>query len=427
MLKRQETMDRLIIEGGKRLTGTVEIGGAKNAALPILAATLLTQEKCVIENVPPLRDVWTIIKILRSLGLKIQMHDGQVTICPGKYEGYTAPYRLVSTMRASICVLGPLLAKKNIAQVSLPGGCVIGPRPIDLHLKGLRGLGAKIKIEHGYIIAQGKKLRGRRIYLGGPFGSSVLATANVMMAATLTPGRTIIENAASEPEVVDLANFLLKMGAKITGHNTHIIEIEGVRKLHGTEHRIINDRIEAGTYILACAITRGAITLKGTCVAHLGALIDKLRQAGVRIRNIGQTLYVKAGGRLRPVDITTLPFPGFPTDLQAQMMSLMCICPGISVITEKIYPERFMHISELNRMGAKIFKEGPSAIIKGTARLSGAPVMACDLRASAALVLAGLVASGRTDISRIYHLDRGYERMEEKLSSLGVRIYRVKE
>lgn len=326
-------MDKLVIEGGKRLSGTVQISGAKNAALPILAATLLTEEKSVISNVPPLRDVQTMVKIIRSLGARVQMQDGQITVCPAKYEGYTAPYRLVSTMRASICLLGPLLAKKAIARVSLPGGCVIGPRPIDLHLKGLAFLGAKIKIDHGYILAEGKRLRGSRLYLGGPFGSSVLATANVMMAAALASGRTIIENAACEPEVVDLANFLVKMGAKIRGQMTHTIEIEGVKKLHGAEHGIINDRIEAGTYILACAITGGEIGIKGACIGHLGALIDKLRDAGVVIKNVGDTIFVKANKKLKAIDATTLPFPGFPTDLQAQMMALMCVCSGISVIT----------------------------------------------------------------------------------------------
>ncbi len=420
-------MDKLIIEGGKELSGSVQISGAKNAALPILAATLLTDEKCEIHNVPPLRDVQTMVKILRSLGVRVQMHDGRISVCPDKYQGYTAPYKLVSTMRASICVLGPLLAKQGLARVSLPGGCVIGPRPIDLHLKGLSKLGAKIKIDHGYILAQGERLKGRRIYLGGPFGSSVLATANVMMAATLTPGRTIIENAACEPELVDLANFLVKMGAKIKGQQTHIIEVEGVKGLHGAQHRIISDRIEAGTYILACAVTRGEMEVKGACLGHLGALIDKLRDAGALIKNVGDTILVKVRRSLRPIDVTTLPFPGFPTDLQAQMMALMCTCSGISVITEKIYPERFMHISELHRMGAQIFKEGPSAIIKGVSRLSGAPVMASDLRASAALVLAGLVSSGKTEIFRVYHLDRGYEKMEEKLSRLGARVRREKE
>ena len=420
-------MDKLVIEGRKKLSGIVQISGAKNAALPILAATLLTDEKCLISNVPSLRDVQTMIKILRSLGVKVQMQEDRVSVSPVKHEDCTAPYRLVSTMRASICVLGPLLAKRGRARVSLPGGCVIGPRPIDLHLKGLSDLGAKIKIDHGYILAQGQKLQGEHIYLGGPCGSSVLATANVMMAATLAPGRTLIENAACEPEVVDLANFLVKMGAKIKGQKTHTIEIVGVERLHGAQHRIINDRIEAGTYILACAVTRGEVEVKGGCVGHLGALIDKPKGMGVGIRNVGDSIFVKAGRNLRPIDVTTLPFPGFPTDLQAQMMALMCVCSGISVITEKIYPDRFMHISELNRMGAQILKEGPSVIVKGVPRLSGAPVMASDLRASAALVLAGLVSSGKTEIFRVYHLDRGYERVEKKLSRLGARIWREKE
>lgn len=420
-------MDKLVIEGGHRLCGTVKISGAKNAALPILAATLLTEDKCVIKNVPPLRDVHTMIKILRGLGVKAQMQRNQVTVFPGTLNAHVADYKLVSTMRASICVLGPLLAKYSKACVSLPGGCVIGPRPIDLHIKGLSGIGARIKIEHGYIVAKAKKLRGGRVYLGGPFGSSVLATANLITAATLADGLTIIENAACEPEVADLANFLVKMGAKIKGQKTHTIEIEGVKKLHGAEYSIINDRIEAGTYILAAAITKGNVRIKGACIGHLGALIDKLKDLGVTIQHAGDTISVKTDKRLKAIEITTLPFPGFPTDLQAQMMALMCVADGISVATEKIYPERFMHISELNRMGAQIMKEGSSGIIKGADGLSGAPVMASDLRASAALVLAGLVANGRTDIARIYHLDRGYDKMEEKLSKLGANIYRTKE
>lgn len=420
-------MDKLVIEGGKRLGGTVEISGAKNAALPILAATLLTEEKCVIKNIPPLQDVLTMVKILRSLGAKAQSEDSFVTVTPGQYKYYTAPYKLVSTMRASICVLGALLAKKGITRVSLPGGCIIGPRPIDLHIKGLTALGAKVKVEHGYVVARAAQLKGNRIFLGGQFGSSVLATANVMMAASLADGKTIIENAACEPEVADLGNFLLKMGAKITGQGTPTLEIKGVKKLSGAEHAIINDRVEAGTYILSAVITGGQITVKGADIACLGALLDKLREMGVSIKVTGDVISVRVKEKLRPIEVTTLPFPGFPTDLQAQMMSLMCVIDGISVITEKIYPERFMHISELNRMGARIIKEGPSAIIKGVSELSGAPVMASDLRASAALVLAGLVAEGKTEISRVYHLDRGYHQMENKLSQLGAKIWREKE
>lgn len=420
-------MDKFIVEGGARLKGTVELSGAKNAALPMLAATLLTDDKCIIKNVPPLRDVYTMLRIVRTLGVKADMDDGVVVIDPRGYSNYTAPYKLVSTMRASICVLGPILAKLKHAEVSMPGGCVIGQRPIDLHEKGLKALGANIKIEHGYIIADSKNLTGGRVYLGGKFGSSVLATANVMMAATLARGKTVIENAACEPEVCDLADFLVKMGAKIKGQHTPILEIEGVKSLHGAEYSIINDRIEAGTFMIAAAITGGDIIIKNANIEHLGAIIDKLKEAGVKITNTKEGLRVLKTGFIKPVDVTTLPYPGFPTDMQAQMMALMCITKGISVITEKIYPERFMHISELARMGAAIIREGSSAIVKGVPRLSSAPVMASDLRASAGLVLAGLVAKGNTEISRIYHLDRGYHNIEEKLGTLGAKIRREKE
>ncbi len=420
-------MDKLIINGGQTLKGTVEISGAKNAALPILAATLLTDEVSVIKNVPPLRDVYTMLKIMRTLGVKVQMDNGTITVEPKGYKGYLAPYKLVSTMRASVCVLGSLLAKQKFAQVSLPGGCVIGPRPIDLHIKGIKSLGADVKIEHGYIIAKAKRLRGSRIYLGGAFGSSVLATANVMMAATLAKGKTVIENAACEPEIIDLINFLNKMGAKIKGEKTHLIEIEGVKQLKGAGHIVIPDRIETGTYMIAAAITRGDITIKNARFEHVGAVVDKLQEAGVTITRPNNEIRVRLTRTLRPVEVTTLPYPGFPTDMQAQMMSLMCIADGISVITEKIYPDRFMHVSELNRMGAQIMLEGPSGIVKGVKRLSGAPVMASDLRASAALVLAGLVAKGETEIRRIYHLERGYENMDDKLIKLGAEIRREKE
>lgn len=420
-------MDKLVIEGGKQLKGTVSISGAKNACLPILAATLLSDEKSIIRNIPNLRDMSTMAKILKNLGARIQQERDTITIEPKGYKRYRAPYELVSTMRASVCVLGPLLAKQKRAEVSFPGGCIIGPRPIDLHLKGLRALGVDIKVEKGYIIADGKSMRGGNVYLGGHFGSSVLATANTMMAATLAKGVTVIENAACEPEVIDLAHFLIKMGAKIKGHATHRIVIEGVKKLHGAEHTVIPDRIEAGTYILAAALTKGDITLKHVISEHLVALLDKLAEAGLDVRNIPGGLRVRYTKRLRPMDVTTLPYPGFPTDMQAQFMSLMTVTDGISVITEKIYPERFIHISELNRMGANILLEGASAIVKGVKNLSGAPVMASDLRASAALVLAGLVAKGRTDVHRIYHLDRGYENIEEKLVKLGASVWREKE
>jgi UDP-N-acetylglucosamine 1-carboxyvinyltransferase len=420
-------MDKLVIEGGRRLSGSVTISGAKNACLPILAATLLSDDVSVIKNIPALRDMSTMLKILKNFGAAVKQDGDTITVEPKGYTKYTAPYDLVSTMRASICVLGPLLAKQKKAEVSFPGGCVIGPRPIDIHLKGLTALGAKIKVEKGYIIADGKNLKGTHIYLGGHFGSSVLATDNVMMAATLTRGVTIIENAACEPEVADLASFLVKMGARIKGHGTPRIIVEGVKKLHGAEHSVIPDRIETGTYMLAAAITKGDITLKNAKLEHLIALADKLNEAGVTVAKVPNGLRVKVGRKLKPTDVTTLPYPGFATDMQAQFMSLMTVTEGISVITEKIYPERFIHISELNRMGANILLEGPCAIIKGVKSLSGAPVMASDLRASAALVLAGLVAKGRTDVHRIYHLDRGYEMLEEKLMKLGAKVWREKE
>jgi len=419
-------MDKVIIQGGKKLNGEIEISGAKNAVLPILAATLLTEDTSIIKNVPEVADVYTMAEILKSLGVTVNHQKNTIKVTPNKHKEFTAPYRLVSTMRASICVLGPLLAKSGKARVSMPGGCVIGPRPIDLHLKGLRALGADISIDHGYINAKGGSLKGAEIYLGGAFGSSVLATANVMMAAVLAEGRTIIENAACEPEIVDLSEFLIKMGAKIKGYSSPVIKIEGVKELHGAEHTVISDRIEAGTYMIAAAITNSELTLKRTSVSHLGAVVDKLKEMGVKISKGSNTIKVIPNGDLRPIDIATLPYPGFPTDLQAQMMALMSIVDGISIITEKVYPRRFMHVSELNRMGAQIYLEGPSAIVKGVRSLSGAPVMASDLRASAALILAGLIAGGTTEILRVYHLDRGYEKLEEKFCKLGAQIRREK-
>ena len=421
-------MDKLVVEGGRKLKGEVEVSGAKNSALPILAASLLSQEESIIENVPNLRDIWTMIKLLHSLGARTHYENGTLLVRPGRELKPVAPYKLVSTMRASVCVLGPLLAREGYAEVSLPGGCVIGPRPIDLHLKGLSGLRAQIEIQHGYVIAKAKhKLRGGEIFLGGAFGSSVLATGNVMMAATLASGKTCIENAACEPEVVDLVRFLRKMGARIHGEGSPHIEIEGVKQLKGARHRIISDRIEAGTYLVAGAMTGGDILVKETSPEYQNALMDRLVQSGVRINRIGNAIRVRRNGRLRAVDVTTLPYPGFPTDLQAQMMALMAITPGISIITEKIYPDRFIHVAELNRMGSRIFLEGNSAIVHGVKKLSGAPVTASDLRASAALLLAGLVAEGTTEVHRVYHLDRGYERIEEKFSRLGARVRREKE
>lgn len=420
-------MDKLIIEGGVKLKGEVVVSGAKNAVLPILAATLLTDEPCVIKNVPNLRDSNSMLKILRALGKIAEFDKGKVTVHKGKKTNYLAEYKLVSTMRASFCVLGPLLGKFKKAKVSLPGGCVIGVRPVDLHLKGIKALGADISIESGYVVAKASHLRGAYIYLGGVYGSSVLATDNVMMAAVLARGKTVIESAACEPEVVDLAEFLIKMGAKIKGHGTPVIEIEGVKNLRGATHSIIPDRIEAGTLVLASLITGGDILIKNVQCRHLGALIDKLDDAGAHLLRADGSLRVKGNKRLKAINITTLPYPGFPTDMQAQMMALMCVTPGISVITEKIYPDRFMHVSELNRMGAHIQREGPHAIVEGIKELSGAPVMASDLRASASLVLAGLAARGKTSISRIYHLERGYENIEEKLVNLGAKVWREKE
>ena len=420
-------MDKLVITGGKRLEGTVEVSGAKNASLPILAAAFLTKEKSVIKNVPQVADVFTMVKIMRSLGAKVSHASDTVEIDPSGVRNPVLSYKLVSTMRGSICFLGPLLARFGHAQVSFPGGCVIGPRPIDLHLKGMKALGAEIQLDHGYVVAKAKQLKGRRIFLGGAFGSSVLGTGNVMMAATLAKGRTVIDNAACEPEVVDLGLFLRKMGAKIEGLGSPSIEIEGVKKLYGAHYSVIPDRIEAGTYVIASAMTKGDVTLKNMNLNMLGAMLDKLRDAGVHIVEKKGHVRVRRERVLRPVSVTTLPYPGFPTDLQAQMMALMCIVPGISVITEKIYPERFMHVSELNRMGANIMLEGPSAIVSGKKRLSGAPVMASDLRASAALVLAGLVAEGATEVARVYHLDRGYENLVQKLQNLGANIRREKD
>ena len=420
-------MDKLVIEGGIRLKGEVIVSGSKNAVLPILAATLLTDEPCAIKNVPNLRDTNTMLKILRSLGKNAEFDKGIVTVSSTKHTSFIADYKLVSTMRASFCVLGPILAKLKKAKVSLPGGCIIGVRPVDLHLKGIKSLGADITIESGYVHAKASQLKGNQVYLGGVYGSSVLATDNVMMAATLAKGKTVIESAACEPEVADLAEFLIKMGAKIKGYGTPIIEIEGVRQLHGTEHSIIPDRIEAGTLMVASLITKGDITIKNVFYQHLGAVVDKLEEAGASISKTDSSLRVRLKKKLKAINVTTLPYPGFPTDMQAQIMSLMSITPGISVITEKIYPDRFMHVAELNRMGAHIQREGPHAIVEGVKQLSGAPVMASDLRASASLVLAGLVARGRTSVSRIYHLERGYENIEEKLRGLGAKIWREKE
>ncbi|HDI45893.1 MAG TPA: UDP-N-acetylglucosamine 1-carboxyvinyltransferase [Candidatus Omnitrophica bacterium] len=418
-------MDKIVIRGGNRLQGEVSVSGAKNSVLPILSATLLTPEKCIIENVPNLRDVRTMIKILEHLGVKLNFESGRLEVESGEFSNVRAPYDLVCTMRASICVLGSLLARKGKAEVSLPGGCVIGTRPIDLHLKGLKALGADVEIEHGYIKATTRKLRGCRLYLGGPFGSSVLATANVILAATLAEGETVIESAACEPEIVDLVEFINKMGGKIEGAGTPIIKIKGVNQLKGANHRVIPDRIEAGTYLVAGAITTGDVVVKGARCDHLGAVIDRLKQSGAALEILNEGIRVIGSDKILPLEITTLPYPGFPTDMQAQFMSYLCLTDGISIITEKVFPERFMHVGELNRMGAEITLEGSTAVIKGVDKLSGAEVMASDLRASAALILAGLVAEGQTVVSRVYHLDRGYENLVAKLKLLGAEIERI--
>ena len=426
--ERISVVDRFTVEGGARLLGTVRISGAKNSALPIMAASLLTEGPSLIEGVPNVRDVSTLLQVLETLGVKhdyVENGNGralQLQVVDEK--PIRAAYELVCQMRASICVLGPLLAKRGAADVSLPGGCSFGVRPIDLHLKGLKALGAETKIEHGYILGKAARLRGTDIFLGGPFGSTVLGTANVMMAASLASGKTTIESAACEPEVADLARYLNKMGGSIEGVGSPMLEIRGVRSLDGTRHKIIPDRIEAATFMVAAAMTQGDVTVEGINVFHLGSVIDILRRAGAEVIPFDGACRVIGPKTLKSVDVTTLPYPGVPTDVQAQLMAMLCVANGISVVTEKIYPDRFMHVAELQRMGADLRKEGATVIVNGVKELSGAKVMASDLRASAALVLAGLVAKGSTDISRIYHLDRGYERIEEKFKALGATISR---
>jgi UDP-N-acetylglucosamine 1-carboxyvinyltransferase len=419
-------MESFLIKGGRPLHGEVTVSGSKNAALPIMAATLLTGEPCVIRRVPDLSDTRFMVRILDSLGAQAKFERGTLTIRARHIRGH-ADYELVRQMRGSVCILGPLLARLNRARVSLPGGCVIGARPINLHLKGLAALGAKIEIAGGYVEATAKKLTGANLFLGGRAGSTVLGTANVMMAAALADGVTVIESAACEPEVVDLANFLIAMGANISGAGSPTITITGVKQLHSAEHTVIPDRIEAATFAIAAAATNGEVTIKNALPNHLRAVLDKLGEIGVLITQGDGNLIVRRGKKLRAVDVTTLPYSGFPTDVQAQMMALLALAPGISIITERIFESRFMHVSELARLGADIEIEGPSAIIKGGRPLSGAPVMASDLRASAALVIAGLAASGETRVRRIYHLDRGYENMDDKLRRLGARIRRVQE
>jgi UDP-N-acetylglucosamine 1-carboxyvinyltransferase len=415
-------MDAFLIKGPTRLAGEVAAGGAKNAALPLLAACLLTEGECVLSRVPHLADVRTMQRLLAVLGAKVTQEGDQVAVRADALASDEAPYEMVKTMRASILVLGPLLARLGEARVSLPGGCAIGARPINLHLEGLARMGAEVEIRHGYVEARAKRLTGCRHYLDFP---TVTGTMNLMMAATLADGVTIVENAACEPEVEDLANFLNAMGARVQGAGTDRIAVEGVPALGSARHDMISDRIEAGTLLLAGAITGGDVAVGDVNPTHLEALIQKLREAGVRVDVEARRIRVRAPQRPKAVNVRTLPHPGFPTDLQAQMMALMSVADGISIVTETIFEHRFMHVAELVRMGADIRLEGQNAVVHGVRSLGGAQVMATDLRASAGLVLAGLVAEGETWVRRIYHLDRGYDRLEAKLLSLGAQVGRA--
>jgi UDP-N-acetylglucosamine 1-carboxyvinyltransferase len=417
-------MDKLLIEGGIPLRGEVAISGAKNAALPILCAALLSAEPLQLSNVPQLNDIATMLRLLGQMGVGVTLEgsDGGITLAGGGMNNPVAPYDLVKTMRASILVLGPLLARCGEAKVSLPGGCAIGARPVDQHIKGLQAMGADIRVEHGYIHATAKRLKGARICTDMV---TVTGTENLMMAACLADGETIIENAAREPEVVDLANCLISMGARISGAGTDIIRIQGVDKLHGATHRVMPDRIETGTYLCAAAATGGEVRLTNTSSCYLDSVVDKLMDAGCDIVTERDSILLKAPQRLKAVSIRTAPYPAFPTDMQAQFMALNTVADGAATIRETIFENRFMHAVELIRLGAQIEINGNTAVVQGKPKLEGATVMATDLRASASLVIAGLVAQGETLIDRIYHLDRGYERIEEKLAKLGARVRRV--
>lgn len=417
-------MDKLIIKGGKKLAGEVTVSGSKNASLPIFISTILAPAEHEISNVPFLRDINTTIKVLEQLGAKVDGNGNIVKIDTTGVDNFEATYELVKTMRASVLVLGPLLARFGKARVSLPGGCAIGARPINLHLKGLAAMGADINLTHGYVEAKAKQLKGARINFDV---STVGGTEHLMMAAATAKGETILENAAREPEIVDLANVLTKMGARIDGAGTDTIRITGVKELGPVSHRVMPDRIEAGTFMIAAAITGGDIKVHNMQLEHLDALVFKLQDAGVEIINKDNVVRVRGPRKIRGVNIKTRPYPGFPTDMQAQFMALMCLADSASVISENIFENRFMHVSELMRFGADITTEGNTATVKGVKRLSGAPVMATDLRASACLILAGLAADNTTEVSRIYHLDRGYESIEKKLAGLGADIVRVQE
>ncbi len=419
-------MDKILVHGGHELSGSIKISGSKNSALPILAATLLTREPCTLHRVPDLSDTNYMLQILAHLGAQVERASGTVTVTAEKIESI-APYDVVRRMRASVCVLGPLLGRCREATVSLPGGCVIGDRPIDLHLKGFEALGAAIRVEGGNVKVFAPKLQGAVINLRGKFGPTVLGTDNVMMAAVLAEGTTVIEGAAQEPEVCDLADFLNKMGAKIEGAGTRRMIIEGVKELHGAEHTVIPDRIEAGTFLVAGAMAGKGVTLKRVNAKHVEAVTAALTSCGYKIESKGDSMTVSPNGAVQPLEIATEPYPGFPTDMQAQMCALLSTTDGISVVTENVFPQRYMHVAELKRMGANVQLEGATAVIHGVEKLLGAPVMASDLRASAALVLAGLKAEGITEIGRVYHIDRGYEHLDEKLGELGAHIERVKD
>ncbi|MBC3885610.1 UDP-N-acetylglucosamine 1-carboxyvinyltransferase [Undibacterium griseum] len=416
-------MDKLLIKGGYRLNGDIRIAGAKNAALPILCAGLLTAGDVSLHNVPSLQDVNTMLKLLRQMGLQVTQENGVTVLNGSQIDRLEAPYDLVKTMRASILVLGPLLARFGEAKVSLPGGCAIGSRPVDQHIKGLQAMGADITIEAGYIHARAKRLKGARIVTDM---ITVTGTENLLMAATLADGETVLENAAREPEVTDLANLLVAMGAKIEGIGTDRLVIQGVASLHGAQHMVIADRIETATFLCAVAATGGDITLKNTRSDILDVALDKLRDAGVVLTTGPDWIRAQMSSRPKAVSFRTTEYPGFPTDMQAQFMAMNCIAQGTSRVTETIFENRFMHVQEMNRLGAKIEIDGHTAIVNGVERLVGAPVMATDLRASASLVIAGMVAEGETLIDRIYHLDRGYDRMEVKLSAVGAHIHRIK-
>ncbi len=415
-------MDKLLIEGGARLHGEIAISGAKNAALPILCAALLSAEPVTFTNVPRLNDIDTLLALLGQMGVKVAREGHTVTLDAGGLDNPVAPYEMVKTMRASILVLGPLVARCGEARVSLPGGCAIGARPVDQHIKGLQAMGAEVRVEHGYVHATVPRLKGARLFTDMV---TVTGTENLMMAATLAAGETVIENAAREPEVVDLANCLVAMGAQISGAGSDVIRIRGVDRLHGATHRIMPDRIETGTYLCAAAVTGGEVRLTGTSSCYLDAVIDKLMDAGCEIVSERDAIRLKAPARLGAVSLRTAPYPAFPTDMQAQFMAINCVASGVAMIRETIFENRFMHAVELQRLGADIRIDGNTAVVQGVAKLEGATVMATDLRASASLVVAGLIAEGETTIERIYHLDRGYERLEAKLAALGAKVRRL--